>query len=350
MTSDNPGPPVYRRQNTAFLKLVLYVYGETHAIFARASKEMGAALSGFVDENGKVSALTVMQSRGALLKLWGDAFRHYATLFYAAQREAATIPFGTLAELHRLYFGPVTAEVKESAEWNYTFAPQLQQLIDAATRRYLNGLALSDRLWQIDSDARAGIIQVLMNAVAGGESNWDTAKKLEQFLGASARCPRWTSTRLNKLTKKDIAAGDPAGLYSGDDCAAQGVAYNALRLARTELSYIQNMATQELMRLQPWVKEEQMMLSPAHPKEDVCDDIIHAGRDGKGIYPVGTLKLPIHPNCMCWLAAVTASIDEFTSKLKGWMKGETSWPEMDDYSRQVFWLWQRRPSRVLRSK
>lgn len=65
----------------------------------------------------------------------------------------------------------------------------------------------------------------------------------------------------------------------------------------------------------------------------MCDDIIHAGRDGKGIYPVGTLKLPIHPNCMCWLAAVTASIDEFTSKLKGWMKGETSWPEMDDYSR-----------------
>jgi hypothetical protein len=190
---------------------------------------------------------------------------------------------------------------------------------------------LSGRIWRIDREARNGINAVLMNGLQKGDSAWNIAKQLEQYLGAGQDCPRWTSTRLYSRTKSEIASGDTTGLLSGNDCDGSGVSYNALRLARTELQKIHGLATDRVMAQQPWVEKEQVNLSKAHVETDECDDVVSGGEDGKGIYPVGEIELPIHPNCLCFKTAVLKDEKEFTSEINGWLKGESS-PEMDQYA------------------
>jgi hypothetical protein len=174
--------------------------------------------------------------------------------------------------------------------------------------------------------------QVILQAVANGTSAWDLAKELEVFLGANQDCPRWTSTRLYKTSKKDIAAGDLRGLVSGDACDGQGVAYNALRLARTELQKIHALATDKVLMNSPWVEAEVINLSKGHAEIDVCDDIVSGGDQGDGVYPVGTIGLPLHPNCLCYKTAVLTDEKAFIKDLKAWMKGEKDWKEMDSYA------------------
>jgi hypothetical protein len=205
-------------------------------------------------------------------------------------------------------------------------------LLDIAAE-YLHGdsINLSGRIWRLDREARDGINQVLMNGISSGDSAWNIAKKLEEYLGAGADCPRWTSTRLYGRTKSDIAAGDPTGLLSGDACAGQGVSYNALRLARTEIQKMHALATDRVLAAQPWVEKEQVHLSYSHPESDECDDAATGGEGGKGIYEVGTIELPLHPNCLCYKTAVQTSEKAFTAHLNGWLNGQ-DWPEMDEYA------------------
>jgi hypothetical protein len=344
----------WQRQYQAVMRLQLYVQMRVHETLAAAASAMREAVTAVHQQDGRLTPAGLMGARVALERIWKESFDAVRALITAAQREAASMPFGTLAELHAHYIGTLGRRAVQEAMQgagehrrvirvrrldeaaapdDYLFKPQLDAIMKAANRAvYADGLTLSGRLWRLDQQSRAGIQAVLFAGAQGGKSAWDIAKELEKYLGANANCPRWTSTRLYRLTKRDIAAGDPRGLIRGDECASQGVAYNALRLARTEIQRIHNLATQTLMKQMPWVAEEQMRLSPAHPEEDVCDEIIARGRDGKGIYPVGMLSLPIHPNCLCYLVAVEMPADDFVGQLRGWMRGERSWPEMDGYA------------------
>lgn len=338
--------PSWRRQYSAVMRLQLYVQMRIHETLARAASTMRDAVIASAGQEGKLTPAGLMHVRMMLDTEWKRKFNALRALIVAAQRDAGAIPFGTLAEQHAYWIGTVGRGATSSESHNIArplqdaidasdpvFRPQLNAIIQAANKTvYADGLTLSGRLWKLDQQSRAGIQSVVFAGVQNGKSAWDIAKDLERYLGASADCPRWTSTRLYTLTKSDIAAGDPRGLIRGDECAAQGVAYNALRLARTEIQRVHNLATQSLMQQMPWVTEEQMRLSPAHPEEDVCDEIIAKGRDGKGIYPVGTLSLPIHPNCLCYLVAVEMPADDFVGQLRGWMRGEQQWLAMDTYA------------------
>ena len=163
------------------------------------------------------------------------------------------------------------------------------------------------------------------------KSAWQLARDIEQFLGAGADCPRWTKERLRYLTKADIASGNRLGLVSGDDCSGQGVSYNALRLARTEIQAILNDATTRNFKQMPWIEQEKINLSPAHAVQDKCDDVAGGGEDGNGEYPVGEITLPLHPHCLCYKTAVLEDQDAFVKRLGGWVRGGESWPEMDTY-------------------
>jgi hypothetical protein len=194
---------------------------------------------------------------------------------------------------------------------------------------------LDNRIWRIDAAGREAINNVIMQGIANGESAWDMAKKLEQFLGAGEGCTRWTSTRLYGRTAKDRAAGDTTGLLSGDDCNGRGVAYKALRLARTEIQKIHALATDKLMKMQPWVEMEQCHLSAAHPEIDECDGVVSGGENGDGVYPVGTIEYPLHPLCFCYKTGVLMNEKAFVDKMFGWLNGTETWSEMDEYSDMI---------------
>ena len=176
---------------------------------------------------------------------------------------------------------------------------------------------------------------VVYAGVANSKSALQIAKDLESFLGAGHECPRWTRYRLYGLTRKQIAGGRRGGLYSGVECKEQGVAYKALRLARTEIQYIHHLAAQETRKRMPFVKGERIVLSPAHPRHDICDETIEAAPNGDGVYPVGAVQLPLHPNCICTQLSVLMAEDAFVDRLQGWMNRLGTWRELDEYARWV---------------
>jgi hypothetical protein len=281
-----------------------------------------------------------------LLQEWEGFIKQFTELIARGMWTGASLPFGMLAVYHAEWVLPhATAELDESLgvarlfqeqiNDDIVFKPQLQAIVEAATRRtYGDGLNLSQRIWQLDTWGRNGLNQAVTLAMGRGASAWQLAQDVEQFLGSGQDCPRWTRDRLYSLTKADIASGDRTGLHSGDECRGQGVSYNALRLARTEIQAILNMATDHLFAQMPWIEMEQINLSPDHAVIDICDDAINDSETGDGVYPKGTIALPFHPHCLCYKTAVLMEPDQFVGQLRDWLGGG-SWPAMDTYASMI---------------
>lgn len=338
---------VWKVSRRASLRMQLHVTGETHRRLLKLTKSATGAVLAEADTAGKLDSLGYYRATRSIEREWANFYNEWKKFFFEMLRAAASIPFGILAVYHNEWLLPQIKSQKlegksqtltptrvlqeEDDSLDYVFDPQLQQLMDAAQRRiYQDGLHLSQRLWRLDQQSLGGIKQVLANGIAEGKSAWDIAKQLEQYLGANAECPRWTSTRLGKLTKADIASGDRRGLLTGDECTGAGVAYNALRLARNEIQAMHALATDALMARMPWVEKEEVRLSADHAERDECDGVA-----GGSPYPKGTILLPIHVHCLCYKVAVLMKPDEFVKDLRGWMRGEKSWAQMDEYQR---WL------------
>ena len=303
-----------RRVQAALLRLHLAVTGETHRLLTDYGKGVRELLLSAAGENGTLDAVQMFSVTTEATVRWGETFGRWQRLFGASRHEAAAIALGRLAREHQgmMALRQAQDEIRRSrqrrsfgeqaGEASPVFQPQLQALIDAANRRlYSDGFQLSDRIWRLDRESLEGIRRTLMQGIAEGDSAWNVAKKVEEFLGADAECPRWTSTRLYKLTPTERVTSRK-GLYSrmaDTPCESKGVAYNALRMARNEIQILHHAATDELMRRAPWMEKEQVLLSPDHPPIGCeCEDITAGGEGGEGIYPVGQVSLPIHVQCL----------------------------------------------------
>lgn len=334
----------------ALMRLQVFFTGRTHELFLEFGKEARAILMDYGGKDGVVDAVAGFQAQSKLLRAWGDTFTQWQDEFLAARYEAVSLPFGVLAVRQERIVRPLTVDGGQLAEGiasglsplamteaieDGVFKPQIEVLLNAAGEHlYGDGLNLSGRIWNVEGMGRDAINNVIMQGITDGDSAWNMAKKLEEFLGAGAGCPRWTSTRLYGRTASDKSAGDTTGLLSGNDCDGRGVSYNALRLARTEIQKAHALATDKLLAAQPWVEKEQCHLSASHPEADECDDVIANGENGQGIYEVGTIEYPLHPHCFCYKTAVLMDEKAFTSQLNGWLNGE-SWPEMDEYKAMI---------------
>ena len=334
---------LFAAQQAAQMRLQLYITGRTHALllaFARKARGILLDVAG-----GELAALDGVGMNTAIERLtaaWAVTFRAWQRLFESARRETALLPFGRLAVEHELVFAParkVLAEAQVGAASIPFYEPQLQALLDAANQRlYGDGFKLSQRIWRLDQDSLEGIRRVVYQGVVEGRSAWQIAEQVEQFLGAGQDCPRWTDVRLYGLTKQDIADGDRTGLFTKEECVGQGVAYNALRLARTELQYVHALAHDAIAAKTPWVEMQQVHLSPSHPDIGcVCEEIVAGGEKGDGVYPKGELPMqrPFHPHCLCWVEDILMEPDAFVARLHGWVDGSDPWPGMDEYARWV---------------
>jgi hypothetical protein len=302
-------------QQAALMRLQLYATGRTHQMLLDFGSRARKAILDAAGEDGTLDGLGLHLALREIEGAWAETFQAWEKLFEALRQEAAAIPFGALAVLHQAYLGRAITPAERcdtqsqrglreqvgagmvSGGWFYQ---QLAVLLDAANSRvYGDGLRLSERIWNLDQRSLERIRQVIYNAVASGNSAWNLAGDLEQHLGAGAECPRWVRSRLYGLTKKAIAGGDRTGLFSGDECAGQGVAYKALRLLRNEIQTIHHLGTDMVMARMPWVEQEEIHLSPSHPDIGCeCEDVVIGGEDGTGIYPKGTITLPIHVQCL----------------------------------------------------
>jgi hypothetical protein len=322
----------------------LWVTGEMHRLVDEYASLARSILLKRGGKEGVLDGASGYQAQTDLLKAWGNTFADLTRLMLAGRKNAATLPYMLQGETwNRLAKNPALdmSEIKRideavGAAWGGWVDTQLRILLDAAGSTVLeDGLNLSGHVWKLERSAREGIGQAVMAGIADKRSAWQVAEDLEQFLGANQDCPRWTSGRLYGLTKKEIASGNLSGLVTGKSCDGQGVAYDALRLARTEIQRAHAEATDRMLKASPWVLQEKFNLSEAHSSADACDDYAKGGENGDGVYPVGETSLPVHPNCLCYKTAVTMSDAEFIQGMRGWMSGTSAWPAMDDFARSM---------------
>lgn len=336
-------PDLAGLQHRAMLRLHLKLTGETHRLLNEFSTNVRAKLLAYANDDGIIPPIASFGLNNYLADAWKETFTRWESMFNGARRQAALIPFAYVAYHHRHFMNLLSTDESILTEQSAVgvgmpgrafFEPQLQEILDAASNRvYGDGFRLSQRIWRLDEQSRQGLQREVMGNIANSNSAWNIAQRLEQYLGSGAECPRWTRQRLFELTKSDIAAGDQRGLLRGNPCESKGVAYNALRLGRNEIQIVHADATDAVFGRLPWIEMEQVVLSPSHPPIGcACEEITSSGEDGEGIYPKGTIALPVHVMCLCYKVAVLMKDADFVNQMRGWLTGESTWAEMDQYA------------------
>ena len=142
-------------------------------------------------------------------------------------------------------------------------------------RRGPDGYRLSDRIWRVNRRSRARIDRLLTRAINEGVS----AERLARSLESSLRPDR-----------KLIRTRTP---YNRD------ASYDAMRLARTEITAAAGRAGIASARANPYVRQMRWNLSPQHPRTDICDNLV-------GDYNLDDVpNYPAHAQCLCHLSPVT---------------------------------------------
>jgi hypothetical protein len=144
-----------------------------------------------------------------------------------------------------------------------------------------NGRNLSDRIWRTGQETRRRIDALISEGIRQGRSSLAIANDLEAFLLPSRRWRRTTAP------------------YGRD------ASFDAMRLARTEISIAHSRASFATARANPFVNGMDWALSARHPKPDVCDGLATIGMSGQRIrapYPLDNAPMVVqdsHPQCIC---------------------------------------------------
>lgn len=152
-----------------------------------------------------------------------------------------------------------------------------------------NGYQLSDRVWNVAGQTRQQIDLYLEIAIREGRGALAMSRELEQFLRPD---------RVNLKTKA------PYGTSAS---------YDAMRLARTEITRAHGQALQASAAMNPFVEGVKWNLSPSHPRTDRCDDRARGGPAKDGVYSLGEVpRYPDHPQCLCYLTNVITDDSDAT--------------------------------------
>lgn len=137
-----------------------------------------------------------------------------------------------------------------------------------------DGYTLSNRIWRTSVETRRKIDALLAEGLAEGKGSLELSEELERFLQ-----PGRGLRRTNK----------PYGRYGSN------ASYDAMRLARTEITAAHSRAGFMSAQLNPFVQSYDVVLSGSHPKPDICDDVAAGGP-----YPMDDMEHlpPLHPHCV----------------------------------------------------
>ncbi|NDP59567.1 MAG: hypothetical protein GZ090_09440 [Oxalobacteraceae bacterium] len=167
-------------------------------------------------------------------------------------------------------------------------------------------LKLSDRIWRIDRHAQEIVDQAVKNAVVRGDG---AAQAARDFLARGIKPPLDIDLAKNAATARNIGNSVETGLMTGRGTPLD----NSMRVMRTEINRSHTIAYQKSAAADMDSIGTRFMLSPRHPRVDICD--MHARSNlhglGAGVYPHGSSPLPAHPNTLSFEVIVYR--DEITA-------------------------------------
>lgn len=192
---------------------------------------------------------------------------------------------------------------------------QRQHLTYIPTHEWLDkrGFTLSDRVWQTGERTRTKIDGLLRDGIRQGRGSREIAADLTSFLQ-----PGRSMIRTIKPYGKDAS-------------------FDAMRLARTEISFAHAQASYKSAEENPFVDGIDVALSNRHPlvetSPDICDDIATLDWTNKRLrdpYKIGAAELPpYHPHCLCNVQpALIASRKDVVEQLRAQWLGDESAPFM----------------------
>jgi len=318
--------------NQAVSRLTLFVMGQSHAILGVFSDWLSTKVMNAADGEGMVGIAELRGLETLAREELKRALTKWTTMLEAALEQAGDIAFAGLVVRHNSYFTGATlteaSSTSSDTERLASLSSQWQNrrnlaLKQAKQRTYGDGLNLSQRIWRLEHGGMDRIKRMLAEAYSERTSAAKLARTLEAELGVDKDMPRWTEDRLYRMTARQRATSKE-GLLRGSENRTQGLAYNALRLARTEIQYANIAVGRDIAINAPWVTGRKVTLSPGHPKIDVCDDLV-----SRNPYPKDSEVIPAHSNCMCYFSDVLMNKSAFIADVKGWMKGDNHF--LDDY-------------------
>lgn len=202
------------------------------------------------------------------------------------------------------------------------FATVNRQAIEACWARTKKGLFLSDRIWQQGENFRNTMRNLVQEAVAIGQDAVKTARMLQQYVRHGVQT---------------LAKDYPNMMERMKGRIPKDICYEALRLARTEMTAAFGEGTIAAARVSPSYLGMKWVLSHNHPVVDICDELAeHDEGYGKGVYPPGSEPpFPAHPNCICTLVPVHESPEAFVVRLKKWVNNPDSEPALEKWYNEI---------------
>lgn len=191
--------------------------------------------------------------------------------------------------------------------------------VEAMWSRSRYGLTLNDHIWNKNENYRKHINKILISGVATGEDCVTVARSLEKYI---------------KNGKSTFAKEYPNMMARMGGRIPEDISYEALRLARTEMTSAFGMATMKSAAMNPTNEGVRFILSGSHPEYDICD--IYCDADdyglGPGGYPLNEAPdYPFHPNCLCIMMQIVADVDDTIERMKKWRDDPESDPEMENW-------------------
>jgi hypothetical protein len=163
----------------------------------------------------------------------------------------------------------------------------------------VDGLNLSERLWKLDQGAK----EVLQRAIASGVIRGSSSARAASDLAFSGQLvpPEIAAAAKGGQADQLVRAGD---LLTSPD---GGEIWKAERVLRTEMNRAHGEGFMASAIKTPGFTGFRMLLSPAHPRADICDLLtaMNLYGLGRGVYPTRELTpWPAHPNTLTFLEIV----------------------------------------------
>lgn len=183
-------------------------------------------------------------------------------------------------------------------------AAQALRVADAAVQfvrafRAADGLMLSDRLWRIDRGAREALQRHIERGVVQGAG----ADQLAQDFMLRGQAPPAGTAEAQQAAMVGRLMQGADYLVDQDS----GALANVLRVMRTEINRAHGEAYMDGAAAAPGVVGFRFLLSPRHPRPDICDLLARQNLHGlgAGVYPDRkSTPWPAHPNTLSFVVAV----------------------------------------------
>lgn len=176
---------------------------------------------------------------------------------------------------------------------------QLEGPLQAFMTRSIDGLNLSDRVWNIARQFQSEIESTVFAGLAEQKSAQQMAMDLKKFLNNPDKLFRRV-----RNAKGNLVLSKPAREFKPGQGIYRSSYKNSMRLARTEINTAYRTADHEKFKAIPFVLGIEIRLSLAHPRFDICDYLV-------GVYPANFKFVGWHPQCLCFAVPILPNREEF---------------------------------------